>query len=85
MSGSRCSRRSRREAAVAARAPAGQQGFSLLEFVRAWLFVPSLAALAASLFLVIGPMSDRSFVGDEVIASHVPIAFGRSSHRCRDL
>ena len=45
--------------------------FSLLEFVRRWLFVPSLAALAASLFLVIGPMSDRSSVGDEVVASHV--------------
>lgn len=59
-----------REAAVAARAPAAT-GFSLLEFVRRWLFVPSLAALAASLFLVIGPMSDRSLVGDEVIASHV--------------
>jgi len=45
--------------------------FSLLEFVRRWLFVPSLAALAASLFLVVGPMSERSSVGDEVIASHV--------------
>ena len=39
--------------------------------MRRWLFVPSLAALAASLFLVIGPMSDRTSVGDEVIASHV--------------
>jgi anti-sigma factor RsiW len=60
-----------REAAVQARAPAGRQSFSLLEFVRRWLFVPSLAALAASLFLVVGPMSERSSVGDEVIASHV--------------
>src|SRR5204863_8560945 len=61
------------EAAVQARAPAGRPagGFSLLEFVRRWLFVPSLAALAASLFLVIGPMSDRTSVGDEVIAGHV--------------
>ena len=59
-----------REAAIQARAPAAAS-FSLLEFVRRWLFVPSLAALAASLFLVIGPMSDRSSVGDEVIASHV--------------
>jgi len=59
-----------REAAVQARTPAAA-GFSLLEFVRRWLFVPSLAALAASLFLVVGPMSDRSSVGDEVIASHV--------------
>ena len=62
-----------REAAIQASAPAGRQatGFSLLEFVRRWMFVPSLAALAASLFLVIGPMSGRSSVGDEVIASHV--------------
>lgn len=59
-----------REAAIQTRAPAAAS-FSLLEFVRRWLFVPSLAALAASLFLVIGPMSDRSSVGDEVVASHV--------------
>jgi anti-sigma factor RsiW len=58
------------EAAQQARAPA-RTGFSLLEFVRRWLFVPSLAALAASLFLVIGPMNDRSSVSDEVVASHV--------------
>jgi len=59
-----------REAAVPARVPQ-HQGFSLLEFVRRWLFVPSLAALAASLFLVVGPMQTRSSVGDEVVASHV--------------
>ena len=62
------------EAAMSARAPAARQaatGFSALEFVRKWLFVPSLAALAASLFLVVGPMNDRSSVGDEVVASHV--------------
>jgi len=58
------------EAAVAARAPA-RAGFSALEFVRKWLFVPSLAALAASLFLVIGPMNDRTSISDEVVASHV--------------
>ena len=58
------------EAAIHARSPAAAS-FSLLEFVRRWLFVPSLAALAASLFLVIGPMSDRTSVGDEIIASHV--------------
>ena len=58
------------EAAIQTRAPAAAS-VSLLEFVRRWLFVPSLAALAASLFLVIGPMSDRSSVGDEVVASHV--------------
>lgn len=60
-----------REAAIRAHAPAGRPRFSLLEFVRRWLFVPSLAALAASLFLVVGPMSERTSIGDEVIASHV--------------
>jgi anti-sigma factor RsiW len=59
-----------REAAMPARASAGTR-FGVLEFVRKWLFVPSLAALAASLFLVIGPMHDRSSVSDEVVASHV--------------
>jgi anti-sigma factor RsiW len=58
------------EAAMSARAPA-RTGFSALEFVRKWLFVPSLAALAASLFLVIGPINDRSSISDEVVASHV--------------
>jgi len=58
------------EAAQPARVSA-PRGFSALEFVRKWLFVPSLAALAASLFLVIGPMNDRSTVSDEVVASHV--------------
>jgi anti-sigma factor RsiW len=57
------------------RASAG--GFSLLGFVRQWMFVPSFAALAASLFLVMGPMGPitswqaRSSVQDEVVASHV--------------
>ena len=59
-----------REAALPARTPV-DTGFSALEFVRRWLFVPSLAALAASLFLVVAPMSDRSSVSDEVVASHV--------------
>jgi anti-sigma factor RsiW len=59
-----------REAALPARAPESR-GFSLLEFVRRWLFVPSLAALAASLFLVVAPMTDRTSVSDEVVASHV--------------
>jgi len=63
-----------REAATQARAPAGRPAAArvgVLEFVRQWLFVPSLAALAASLFLVIAPMSDRSSIGDEVVAGHV--------------
>ena len=58
------------EAAQPARAPAGT-GLSALEFVRRWLFVPSFAALAASLFLVVAPMTDRSSISDEVVASHV--------------
>jgi anti-sigma factor RsiW len=45
--------------------------FSLAGFVRQWLFVPSLAALAASLFLVIVPLHHSSRVEDEVIAGHV--------------
>lgn len=39
--------------------------------VRQWLFVPSLAALAASLFLVLAPIHNRSSVQDEVVAGHV--------------
>jgi anti-sigma factor RsiW len=39
--------------------------------VRQWLFVPSLAALAASLFLVMAPMQTRTSLQDEVVASHV--------------
>jgi anti-sigma factor RsiW len=58
------------EAAQPARAPTST-GFSTIEFVRRWLFVPSLAALAASLFLVVAPMTDRSSISDEVVASHV--------------
>ena len=67
-----------REAAMQARslagAPASRHGdarFSVLGFVRQWLFVPSLAALAASLFLVLAPVSDRSSIPDEVLAGHV--------------
>jgi anti-sigma factor RsiW len=39
--------------------------------VRQWLFVPSLAALAASLFLVLAPVQNRSSIQDEVVAGHV--------------
>ena len=59
-----------REAAVSARAPA-RTGFSAVAFVQKWLFLPSLAALAASLFLVVAPMTDRASISDEVVASHV--------------
>ena len=59
-----------REAAMPTRAPE-PQSFGALEFVRRWLFVPSLAALAVSLFLVVAPMTDRTSISDEVVASHV--------------
>lgn len=39
--------------------------------IRQWLFVPSLAALAASLFLVVAPLQTRTSLQDEVVASHV--------------
>jgi anti-sigma factor RsiW len=62
-----------REAALQAQSANQQasQGFRILAFVRQWLFVPSLAALAASLFLVMAPMQDRSPIQDEILASHV--------------
>ena len=65
------------EAAMQARssaAPQNRQGekrFNFLEFVRQWMFVPSLAALAASLFLVTAPIHQRSPIEDEILASHV--------------
>lgn len=60
-----------REATMQAHTGPQAVGRNLLGFVRQWLFVPSLAALAASLFLVLAPVSDRSSLGDEVVASHV--------------
>jgi anti-sigma factor RsiW len=39
--------------------------------IRQWLFVPSLAALAASMFLVLAPVQNRASIPDEVVASHV--------------
>ncbi len=46
-------------------------GFSLLGWIRQWLFVPSLAALAASLFLVMGPLQNNTSLQDEIVAGHV--------------
>lgn len=65
------------EAATQARSLSGRtnkdndQKFKAFEFLKRWIFVPSLAALAASLFLVIAPIQDRSSVQDEVLASHI--------------
>jgi len=44
---------------------------SVMALIRQWLFVPSLAALAASLFLVFGPLQTRSSLEDEIVASHI--------------
>lgn len=48
-----------------------RQPFNLLGFIRQWMFIPSLAALAASLFLVITPIHNRSSIEDDVVAGHV--------------
>lgn len=62
-----------REAAMPTRPSArhGEERFSILGFIKQWLFVPSLAALAASLLLVMAPIPDRSSIPDEVLAGHV--------------
>lgn len=63
-----------REAATQAPSPVAVtrgQMFKVLELVKQWLFVPSLAALAASLFLVMSVPQDRSSIQEEVVASHV--------------
>lgn len=46
-------------------------GSGLLGWIRQWLFVPSLAALAASLFLVVAPLRESSSLQDEIVAGHV--------------
>jgi anti-sigma factor RsiW len=58
------------EAAKAAR-PAVSRWDKAFGLVRQWLFVPSLAALAASLFLVLGPIQSRTSIQEEVVAGHV--------------
>jgi len=45
--------------------------FSLFDFVRQWSFVPSLAALAAALFLVIMPPAQENLLEGQLLASHV--------------
>jgi anti-sigma factor RsiW len=51
--------------------PQGSVWDNIFQSIRQWLFVPSLAALAASLFLVLGPLQNRSSVQEEVVSSHV--------------
>ncbi|WP_424630570.1 anti-sigma factor family protein [Bradyrhizobium sp. SYSU BS000235] len=63
-----------REAAMQTRSPvAAASGgmFRIFDRAKQWLFVPSLAALAASLFIVMSPMRDRSSIEDQIVASHV--------------
>lgn len=62
-----------REAATQTRRSTRQGGerFRILGFIKQWMFVPSLAALAASLFLVMAPIPDRPSIADEVLAGHV--------------
>jgi anti-sigma factor RsiW len=48
-----------------------RQLLSILATVQRWLLLPSFAALAASLFLVFGPIQSRSSLEDEIIASHI--------------
>ncbi|KAA0122497.1 anti-sigma factor [Methylobacterium sp. P1-11] len=43
----------------------------LLGFVRRWSFIPSAAALAASLFLVLAIPHSRASLQDEIVSSHV--------------
>lgn len=62
------------EAAIQAQPPVGTADgrvASFLEVAKKWLFVPSLAALAASLFLVVSMPQDRSSIETELVASHV--------------
>jgi anti-sigma factor RsiW len=51
--------------------PAASRWDRVFGLVRQWLFVPSLAALAASLFLVLGPIQNRTSIQEEVVAGHV--------------
>jgi anti-sigma factor RsiW len=48
-----------------------QPAFSLFDFVRQWSFVPSLAALAAALFLVIMPPAQESLLEGQLLTSHI--------------
>ena len=60
-----------RSAAVAENPAQAASRFNLMAFIRQWMFVPSLAALAASLLLFIAPIHDVSSVEDEVVSGHV--------------
>ncbi|WP_315838329.1 anti-sigma factor [Bradyrhizobium prioriisuperbiae] len=46
-------------------------GSRLLGWIRQWLFIPSLAALAASVFLVVAPLQQNGSLQDEIVSGHV--------------
>jgi len=60
-----------RQRATARATDGRSRPISVTALIRQWLFVPSLAALAASLFLVLGPLQTRSSLEDEIVASHI--------------
>ena len=64
-------RESTTDAARDTSAKTSRTGFSLLQFVKQWSFVPSFAALAASLFIVLAPLKESASIQDEIVASHV--------------
>ena len=45
--------------------------FDFYGFIRQWSFVPTLAALAAMLFLVVLPAQHQTSIEDELLASHI--------------
>lgn len=51
--------------------PQGWGRFDLIGLIRRWSFVPTLAALAAMLFLVVFPAQQRGELQDELLASHI--------------
>jgi len=53
-----------------ARLPTRGERFNVIQFIKQWSFVPALAALAASLFLVLIPPSGGT-LQNELVASHV--------------
>lgn len=59
-----------REAAMQAQPPVSTWD-KVFGWIRQWLFVPSLAALAASLLLVLAPIQNRASIPEEVVAGHV--------------
>jgi anti-sigma factor RsiW len=49
----------------------GSGSFSVSRLIQRWLFVPSFAALAACLFLVLGPLQHGTSLEQELVSSHI--------------